>query len=457
MNIIFVLLDDLGWNDVGIHNSNVQTPNLDDFALNACELTRNYTFSVCGPTRAMIQTGVYAYKYGMQQLISPWNYYGLNSKIRIIPEYLSEIGYSCHAVGKWHLGHNDKKWMPHNRGYKSHYGNLTGCIDHFSHKNCFTKGVQIHDFSENGKPIYPKGHSCDLVTDKAIKIIQENKNNKFFIYLAYNSPHVPLECPEEYKNKYKINEPKKSYFGMITQLDYNLGRIFKELKNLNIFEDTTVWIQSDNGGWALDWACGDNYPLSGGKASFCDGGVRVFTLIKNKEISAKKYDGFCHCVDVLPTLLDLAGYPCAIENIDGISNKISLKNEKEEKRDLILNFYSENFWCFILGYLKFTKEWKKVTCYDLVADPEEKNNIFELKYEQFRRKIEKMINKCSEKYVAFPDFSKENEDEKIIRKKCKNITFWGQKNKKEIKMQSFEKQNVNIHKSFLTLSGYDIF
>ena len=455
MNIIFILLDDLGWNDVGLHNLNVSTPNINQLAIEGCELTRNYTFSVCGPTRAMIQTGIHAYKYGMQELLAPWNYYGLDSNLKIIPQYLSEIDYSCFAIGKWHLGHNDKKWMPHNRGYKLHYGNLTGCVNHVSHKNCSTN---IHDFSENGKAIYPKGHSCDLLTDKTIEVIRENKEKKFFIYLAYNSPHMPLICPEEFKKSYKIKDPKKSYLGMITHLDYNLGRIFNELKNLNIFDETMIWMQSDNGGWTPDWAGGDNYPLKGGKASYYEGGVKVFTIIKNKEIKSKKYEGFCHCTDVLPTLLDFAGYPNKVESIDGISNKKYIIENKKNERSMILNFYSEKFWCFIIENFKFINENDKPACYDLIKDPEEKTNIFKDKYEQFKNKINKMISDCAKEYVPFPNFRFENENQEIIKDKCKNVKFWGQRNKKDKKeIKILVNLETSEPESFLKLSGYDIF
>ena len=178
MNVIFILLDDLGWNDVGINNSQIYTPNINNLAYDGCRLLRNYTYPVCGPARAMIQSGVYAYKCGMQRLFSPWEDYGLDLKLKIIPEYLKEIGYSTYAIGKWHLGHNYKKFLPHNRGYDYYYGNVTGCVHHYDHHSGnggTLPEAQIHDFMENGKPKYDKGHFCDLFTNKCLDIIEKNK------------------------------------------------------------------------------------------------------------------------------------------------------------------------------------------------------------------------------------------------------------------------------------------
>ena len=450
MNIIFILLDDLGWNDVGVHNKNIKTPNICNLANHSCELKRNYTFSVCGPTRAMVQTGIYAYKYGMQRLIPAYGYFGLDKNLKIIPQYLKEIGYKNYAIGKWHLGHNNKKWQPHQRGYDYHYGNLTGCINHYNHKNCETN---IHDLSENAKPIYEQGHACDLITNKALDVIEKNKENKFFIYLAFNSPHLPHQVEQKYKDIYpNETEQKKAYYGMISHVDYNLGLIFQKLKDLNIYDDTLIWLQSDNGGWIPDWACGDNYPLKNGKASFYDGGIRVFSLIKHKEIKIKSFEGFSHSVDILPTLLDFAEYKKQLDNIDGITIKKDLINNTQIKRNIILNFYNENMWSFISGNFKIINQNNVIEIYDLINDQQEKNNLFKNKYEEFKEEIDNFIKNCKSNHVKdlilyLP--------EKEAKKKCENIKYWGQQVKGWIKIQNVS-ENKNCD-SFLKMSGYDIF
>lgn len=454
MNVIFILLDDLGWNDVGINNSQIYTPNINNLTYDGCRLLRNYTFPVCGPTRAMIQSGVYAYKCGMQRLFDPWEDYGLDRKLKIIPEYLKEMGYSTYAIGKWHLGHNDKKFLPHNRGYDYYYGNVTGCVHHYDHHSGnggTLPEAQIHDFMENGKPKYHKGHFCDLFTNKCLDIIEENKNNKFFIYLAYNSPHVPLECPQNFKDFYSINDPKKSYYGMIMHLDFNLGRIFEKLKKLELYDDTLIWLQSDNGGWLISWAGGDNYPLQNGKTSFYEGGVRVFSVLKTNKLKSKESDVFIHSTDVLPTILDFCGYDKNI-NVDGMSKMNNLINNTKNTKEIVLGFYNEFFWCFLFDNIKIISEGNLgIKCFDLIKDPLEKNNIIDY-YENNKNRIENKIKECLSFRVHEPKDTYTRESAKI---KCKNLKFWGQQNKKILLNNKVIEESPK--RNFLELSGYNIF
>lgn len=449
MNVILIILDDLGWNDVGVHNKKIKTPNLDQLAKNSCELTNNYSFCVCSPTRAMIQTGMYSFTFGCQDLIPPEVDYGLDENLKLIPKYLKNLNYKTYAIGKWHLGHNQKKWHPHKRGYDYHYGNLTGCIDHYSHINCVSP---LHDFSENGKKINPEGHSCDLLTNKVLEILEENKNNHFFIYLAYNSPHAPFQSPKDFKNLYKdLPEPRRSYLGMVSHLDYNLGKIFNKLKNLNIFDETLILIQSDNGGWLGKWG-GDNFPLKGGKASFYEGGIKPFTLIKHKDIKINFYDGMCHSIDVLPTILDFCG--CDLnEKIDGISIKENLLKNKKTNRDLIIGYFNKDYWCFILeeGYKIISEKGTgKLECYEITKDPTEQNPI-EIN-NKIKDKIEILIKACSKRRIEEP-----NRIPKINKQK---LDFWGDC-KKDIKILSdnnyYKKKKITKNTTFLKLLGYDIF
>jgi arylsulfatase A-like enzyme len=475
MNVLFILLDDLGWNDIGIHNEKIKTPNIDAIANEGCELVQNYTFPVCGPTRAMIHTGLYAYKYGMQKLFDPWVDYGLDTNIKILPEYLKEIEYSTYIIGKWHLGHSQRKFLPHKRGYDYHYGNLTGCINHVRYKHCNpVLEAQLHDFVLNGKAFYPKGHACEVLTNNCLKII-ENEKNKFFIYLAYLSPHVPLIAPDKFKSHYdEFSEPKKSYLGMISQLDFEIGRIFKKLKDKNLYEETLIWIMSDNGGWNLDWACGDNFPLKQGKASFYQGGVRTLSVIKSNRIKSKKIEKFVHCVDVLPTILDFCGYKNEV-NLDGIS---LFDDNKFSKRNIVLGFYGPNHWCFIIDNFKFIKlkknsnhhlgvkdgkleeeDIKYMECYDVLNDPHELNNLISEKYYFMKDKINEQINICLKDRV-YENFEKYSQEE--ISNICSKLKFWGQSSKKNIKICSndFEensKQYINSKSNLLELTGYDIF
>jgi len=483
MNVLFILLDDLGWNDIGTHNKIVKTPNIDHIVNDGCKLNANYTFPVCGPTRAMIQTGFYAYKLGMQKLFDPWVEYGLDVNLKIIPQYLKN--YRCFAIGKWHLGHCKKKFLPHARGYHYHYGNLTGCIHHLDHHHINPcECSRLHDFSENGKPIYPKGHASKILTDKVLEILDEKIKNKF-IYLAYLDPHAPLICPKEYEDIYKnekLSESRKKYLGMVSHVDFQIGRILNKLKENKVYDDTLIWIMSDNGGWTLDWAGGDNHPFRGGKASFYEGGSRTFSVLKHNKIKIKEYNNITHCVDVLPTIADFCNLNLYNEKLDGKSLYDNLvKNKNTEDRIITLGFFGENHWCFIIDNLKFIKLKKTsnhhmgiaygqfenedinfIECYDLCKDKEEKTNIIKEKFNKYKNILEKQIKYCLKERV-YENFKKYNKEE--VEEICKNLKFWGDQNSKKIKLLNFKKINfkkesleyINSKDSLESLTGYDIF
>lgn len=475
MNILLILLDDLGWNDLGFKNKNIFTPNIDSLFREGCELSRNYTFTVCGPTRSMIHTGIYAYKTGTQRLINPWQDSGLNPNLKLLPQYFKDLKYNTYCIGKWHLGHNRKEYLPHKRGYDYHFGHLTGCVDQLNNKFCSPQipEASLHDFSENGRAVYPKNLSCKALTDKVINIFDKSKDNNF-IYLAYLDPHVPFVSPQKFKDIYKnqkITHVRKDYLSMISHVDFQIGRIIEKLKKENVYEDTLIWLMSDNGGWTLNWTGGDNYPLKGGKANFNEGGIRTLSVIKHNKIKKKKFEGFVHVTDVLPTLLDFCkeGESKKIDKIDGKSVYEELVFEKKsEKRNLVFGFWNKNVWCFLIDNLKFISCSGKMPnknsfipeqmeCYDILNDPFEKENLIEEKYNFFKDKIEDQINKCLQErvYENFDNMTKEE-----IIKKCKKINYWGQQIN-QIKILSideeFDKNNTNLQTNFLQATGYDIF
>jgi arylsulfatase A-like enzyme len=419
----------------------------------------------------------------MQRLFDPWVDYGLDLNLKIIPQYLEN--YSSYAIGKWHLGHSRKEYLPHKRGYKCHYGSLTGCIHHTNHKHVnFIKEAELHDFSENGGAIYPEGHVCQILTNKVLDIFEKDKLNKKFIYLAYLDPHVPLICPNVFKNidfikNLNVSNDRKNYLSMIAHLDHQIGRIIKKLKDEAIYDETLIWLMSDNGGWSLDWAGGDNFPFKNGKASFYEGGSRTFSIIKHKDIKIKEFNHPIHCTDVLPTLLSFCNIKLS-NKIDGISLFDNLtKNKKYEKRNIILGFFGENHWCFIIDNLKFIKLKKTsnhhmgiisskienedinyIECYDLIKDPEEKNNIIKEKLNLMKDILEENIKKCLRERV-YENFSKISEEEIIAI--CRNTKFWGQEKTKNIKCLStkdFKEESINHINSkntLASLTGYDKF
>ncbi|HYH56313.1 MAG TPA: sulfatase-like hydrolase/transferase, partial [Anseongella sp.] len=354
-NIIIILADDLGWGDVGYHGSSIKTPHIDRLAREGIELNRFYTAAVCSPTRAGLLTGRYPDRYGLRTtVIPPWSDFGVDTSEVFLPEVLAEAGYKNRAaLGKWHLGHASLIYHPLNRGFTHFYGHLNGAIDYFTHKR---EGEL--DWHNDFEPSYDKGYSTDLIADEAIRNIKSyHGESPFFLYIAFNAPHSPLQAKEEDLIKYGYDKSKPSfgadgkdpgkgrgnskeqtYAAMVSNMDDNIGRILQTLRDLEIEDNTLVLFQSDNG--AAPGGGSSSGELRGHKFTEWEGGVRVPAVIKwPKGFKGSKVSeqvmGF---VDVMPTLLEIAGVKARPKNpFDGISMLPVLRGEvKYINRNLFL-------------------------------------------------------------------------------------------------------------------------
>jgi len=336
-NIVIILADDLGWGDVGFHGSDIKTPNLDKLAADGIQMNRFYTAPVSSPTRAGLMTGRYPNRFGLREtVIPPWRDFGLDINEELIPEMLEKAGYQDRAmIGKWHLGHSCKDFYPLNRGFTFFYGHLNGAIDYFTHKR---EGEL--DWHRNWDSSYDEGYSTDLITREAVNCINEysQKGNPFFIYVAYNAPHTPLQAkPEDialYTDNLESLSPKErkiaTFSAMVTCMDRGIGKIREALKTKGIEDNTILLFFSDNG--AEPNGGGTNKPLRGTKFEEWDGGVRTPAVISypsgfkgKREIN--QVVGF---VDIMPTLKSLL----AIEDndhrpFDGIDITDILSGKKE--------------------------------------------------------------------------------------------------------------------------------
>ena len=344
-NIIFILIDDMGWKDLGCQGSKFyETPNIDTLAKEGMRFTRAYAACpVCSPTRASIMTGKYPARVGITQWIggklrgkligAPYLHY-LPLEEKTIASALKGEGFKTYHVGKWHLG--DKPYWPEHHGFDI---NIGGChmgnpySGYFSPYNIPTL--------ENG----PKGeYLTDRLTDEAIKLLEANGDSPFFLHMSYYSVHTPIQAPEENVSKFKKkasklgldkeqeyedgkswfllenNLPKKVphriiqsdpvYAGMIERLDWNIGRLLKSLKKIGKEKDTIVIFFSDNGGLS-DYtnAPTTNKPLRHGKSYMYEGGIREPCIIKWPGRVPK--DTICespiNSTDFYPTLLECCG------------------------------------------------------------------------------------------------------------------------------------------------------
>jgi arylsulfatase A-like enzyme len=246
-HVVFILADDLGWKDVGFHGSDILTPNLDALAQAGARLEQFYTQPMCTPTRAAFMTGRYPMRYGLQTAVIPSaGKYGLALDEWLLPQTLKEAGYATAIVGKWHLGHADETFWPHNRGFDYAYGPLIGEIDHFAHES---HGVV--DWFRNGEKVEEAGYDTTLFGADAVRLIGEHDpQTPLFLYLAFTAPHTPYQAPEDVLARYPgIEDPqRRAYAGMISAMDDEIGKVVAALEARGMREETLIFFMSDNGG-----------------------------------------------------------------------------------------------------------------------------------------------------------------------------------------------------------------
>lgn len=305
-NIIFIVADDLGWNDVGWHNPHIYTPNLDRLAATGVKLEQYYVQAICTPSRSAFMTGYYPFRTGMQHgVIKELEPVGLPVNFTLLPQYLQSLGYSTHMVGKWHLGYCDWKYTPTYRGFESFFGYYNGDEDYYTHQ--LHDGLDLH---ENRSPVYEYNgtYSAHIFTDKAKEIISKhNPEHPLFLYLPYQSVHAPLEVPEEYTQQYSFIKDKyrRTFSGMVTALDEAVGNITESLIQKGLYDNSVIIFTSDNGGQTQYG--GNNYPLRGNKNTLWEGGHRVPAFV-HSPLLEKSYINtkLIHAVDWLPTILHIA-------------------------------------------------------------------------------------------------------------------------------------------------------
>src|SRR5262245_42057809 len=305
-NIIYLLIDDLGFTDVGFHGSEIKTPHIDKLAAGGARLEAFYVQPVCSPTRAALMTGRYPMRHGLQVgVVRPWAQYGLPLEERTLPQALQEAGYFTAICGKWHLGHFQREYLPTKRGFSHQYGHYNGALDYFTHER--DGGFDWH---RNDQVCRDEGYTTKLLGDEAVSLIEHHDAARpLFLYVPFNAPHSPLQAPQEYLDRYQSiqNQQRRTYAAMVNCVDDQIGRIVEALENRGLRENTLIAFSSDNGGPINLGAT--NGPLRAGKATLYEGGVRVsaFANWPGKISAGSVVTEPLHMVDWYPTLLNLAG------------------------------------------------------------------------------------------------------------------------------------------------------
>ncbi len=302
-NIVFLLVDDLGYADCGFNGGKVtQTPQIDRLAMAGVVLESHYVQPVCSPTRAALMTGRYATHTGVYTIVRPKAKWGLSLQERTLANALHEAGYETAITGKWHLGEFDPAYVPTARGFDHQYGHYFGAIDYFDHTR-----DRMDDWYRNDKPLKEEGYSTHLVAKEACRLIAErNKAKPLFLYVPFNGIHAPHQVPDKYLEPYSLlTGVKQKLAGMLAAVDEAIGQIVAALESAGMRENTLIVFSSDNGGPAPT----DNTPLRGYKGSIWEGGVRgcAFANWPGHIPGGVRIKEPVHVIDWYPTLIKLAG------------------------------------------------------------------------------------------------------------------------------------------------------
>jgi arylsulfatase A-like enzyme len=389
-NIVILLADDLGRHDCGfMGGTEIQTPHLDKLAKAGAVLDAHYVQPVCSPTRAALMTGRYPMRHGLQVgVVRPWAQYGLPLDERLLPQTLKEAGYATAIVGKWHLGHFEKAYLPTSRGFDFQYGHYNGALDYFTHVR--DGGFDWH---KNDAANRDEGYATHLIATEAAKFVADTAGKKpFFLYVPFNAVHSPHQVPDAYLKPYgKLKGERQKYAGMLAAMDEAVGKVVDAVEKAGVRNNTLFVFSSDNGGPAPGRVT-DNGKFRAGKGTLYEGGVRVAAFATwDGKIKPGTVTEPIHMVDWLPTLTKLAGATAEPKlPLDGLDVWPVLAEGKPTPHAAILLNTTPTTGAVRAGDWKLVSksgeddpdgeaakkdEKESVELFDLKADPYEKTNL----------------------------------------------------------------------------------
>jgi arylsulfatase A-like enzyme len=380
-NVILILTDDQGYGDVGRHgNTLIQTPNLDKLHDEAIRFTNFHVATTCSPTRSGIMTGRYCNAVGVWHTILSRS--NLRKDETTIADVFSNAGYETAMFGKWHLGDN-YPYRPQDRGFKTTLihgaGGVGQIADHWN--NDYFDDT----YFRNGVPEKFEGYCTDVWFREATKFIEKNTEKPFFCYISTNAPHGPFHVDSTYIKPYmgidQIKNP--NFYGMITNIDDNIGKLETRLEELNIKDNTILVFMTDNG-TSAGTQNGYNAGMRGRKGSEYEGGHRVpfFIRWKDGKVSGgKDITKIAGYTDILPTLADLCGIEFSSQlELHGKSLKPLIEGNSDSWEDRTL--FADTQRAFHLEkYKRFsvmTDQWRlvnKTELYDMTTDPGQKIDV----------------------------------------------------------------------------------
>ena len=440
-NIVFVLVDDWGFADVGFRNPAISSPNFDHLAKTGLVLNRHYVYMYCSPSRASLLTGRWPH-HAHQWNLGNNSTAGTNLAMTMIPGKLKTANYATHMVGKWHQGFFDPRYLPINRGFDTSSGFLCGSEDHMTQN-----AICAIDYWKNNAPD-PRNGTYDAYNyrDDLTDIMNNhNVNEPLFLYLPLHNVHLPLQAPDEWLKVYPANstcDKRRTLQAMVSVADNVTGHLVELLKKKGMWDNTIMVISADNGGAHCS---GSNYPLRGCKETLFEGGVRSLAFVNGgllpESRRGQSTDGFIHIADWYTTFCKLAGVDPDDSGtgkfpVDGLDvwPIITGENEKTQHEEIVLGYnfdfnhpgqgaiivdnyklivgLQNAFECDSLGWRPLDypcsnglegPDCDPYCLYDIINDPTEKNDL--------SKKNPEILNKLRDRYHSYSVESRDMQDQ----------------------------------------------
>jgi arylsulfatase A-like enzyme len=396
-NVVLLLADDLGWGDISHHNGKLATPNIDRLFQQGVELDTFLVNPVCSPTRAAILTGRHAARVGVNpQVVNARVGERMNPKETTLAEVFQSAGYETAILGKWHLGYPPTD--PNSKGFKLFYGFFGAATDYL------TRPEDEHTrWMLNDKPQPDPGYSTDLIRDRAVRYIGENRTEPFFLYVAFNAVHNPVQAAQKYIDRAPASVKDahaRERAGMLIALDDAVGAIMKKIDDEGLGENTVVVFASDNG----PTPDGDPGPFRGRKHTVWEGGVRSPTAIRwTGRFKPGKTKAMLAAPDLFPTLLKLANVPVPGKlQLDGREFSACLTSDAPSPRD-------EYYWIWTdcdairTAQHKLVRFADRVELYDLQNDIAESRDVSE-RHPHITANLLRKLDAWEESAPAYPSY-----------------------------------------------------
>ncbi|MCF7975261.1 MAG: sulfatase [Phycisphaerae bacterium] len=394
-NVIVILADDLGYGDTSLFDGWVKTPQIERLASEGLTFTDFHTnSSVCSPTRAAFLTGRYQQRVGIIDVIaSHLDTPGLETTELTISRLMKQNGYRTALFGKWHLG-MEPRHNPIHHGFDEFVGYLDGAADYHNHRDWYN-GLNRQDI---------KGYTTHLITDHAVRFIEENKARPFFLYVAHEAVHLPFQTPAdtvENRPKKKLTsqemwDPERirpKYKIMLEEMDKGIGQILDTVKRAGIAENTFIFFFSDNGAIGSG---GSNQPFRGGKFSHYEGGHRVPAIAwwPGRIAAGVTTHATTMAMDLFPTIMDFTEIAVPeTRQLDGTSMAdLILHQAAFPDRQLFWGYEPKLGTAMRDGHWKMIVSSKKYELYNLDEDIKESNNLAQTYPERAATMKETLLN-----------------------------------------------------------------